>query len=96
MWQPDQRLTIGHDLGMLLDAATAAVRVGSVSNSSIQRHVRVGFAKAGRLRLLLEQEGIIDSSRGTAGRHQSLVAPGGLDAALSRIREAAGKETGNG
>ena len=92
MWQPDGRLTIGHDLGMLLDAAAVAVKVGSVSDMSIQRHIRVGFVKAGRLRLLLAQEGIIDPSRSGSGRHQSLVAPGGLDAALSRIREAAGKE----
>jgi len=88
--EPD-RMPIGHDLSMLLDAACIAARFDHVTAAQLQRRVRVGFVKAGRLVLLLEQEGLIVRTR-VAGRFRSLIGPGELSAALERIREAAAKE----
>lgn len=85
------RLLIGHDLNLLLDAAKVAVSRKFTGPASIQRRVRVGFVKAQHLTLLLAQEGIIDRQPDGRG-HRVLIQPDGLDVALDRIREAAGKE----
>lgn len=86
------RVPIGADLELLLSAAAVAVKAGSANPAQIQRHVRVGFAKAARLVDLLEQEGVV-GPRLASGRHRVLV---GLDEALERIRKAAEGEDGNG
>lgn len=49
----------GHYRDMLLDAARVAIGRQKVGPSLIQRHVRVGFATAGRLLILLEDAGVI-------------------------------------
>lgn len=96
---PETRLPIGSDLHLLCEAARAVITgrwrtgrpVRTISASALQRHIRVGFAKAQRLMLLLEQEGVIETRFSKPGwQWRCLVPPDGLDAALERIRQSAG------
>src|SRR5580692_168073 len=86
------RVPIGADLDLLLAAARAVTARRSIGPGSLQRGLRVGFAKADRLVLLLEQEGLI--ARVGARRWTCLIRPGGLDAALDRIRKAGASDAG--
>jgi DNA segregation ATPase FtsK/SpoIIIE, S-DNA-T family len=86
-----ERTPIGYDLGLLCEAVGVVTRFQRADKSLLQRRVYVGFAKAGRLLLLLEDYGIIVPAD-SPGRHPVLVAREDRDAALERIREAAGKE----
>lgn len=94
MTQPDDRLAIGHDLDLLLDAVRYASTARRVSSSTIQRRVRVGWVKADRLRLLLAQEGIIGPAD-SRNCHEPVVTADGLAAALERVRSAAREEAGD-
>lgn len=87
-----EQLPIGYDIGLLCDAVEVVTRFQRADKRLLQRRVVVGFAKAGRLLLLLEDYGIIGPP-GFAGRHPVLVAPEGRDAALARLREIASRET---
>jgi hypothetical protein len=97
---PDAELPIGHDLDLLLQAARAVItgRVRVISQLNIQRRLRVGFVKAWRLLVLLEQEGvIIRSGVGPSGTGLECAVPRrDLDAALVRIRRSASTEAGDG
>ncbi|WP_036726106.1 DNA translocase FtsK [Patulibacter minatonensis] len=77
---------------LLADAVEMVVEMGAASTSGLQRRLRVGYTRAGRLVDMMERRGIISGFEGSKSR-QVLVQPMDLPRVLAQIR---GKAAGAG
>ncbi len=73
---------------LLPDAIQLVVQMGTASTSMLQRRLRVGYTRAGRLVDMMERRGVISGYEGSKAR-QVLVAEGDLPRILAHLGEVA-------